>query len=81
MPGLAAALATAGILTEHSADDAYDRYRRTADPAEIRRHYDAARSRDRWAAAFWVGAEVSIAAAILSWILPDPETAGEGGSR
>lgn len=81
MPGAAVAFAAAGIMVERSADSAYDRYRRTGDPDAIRRHYDDATARDRWAAALWVGAEASIAAAILAWLLPDGEEPSEEWSR
>lgn len=79
MPGVAVVLAAAGILAERSADSAYERYRQTADPAAIRKHYDDAVARDRWAAALWIGAEASIAAAVAAWLFPDGDEAGDEG--
>ncbi|MBD3162327.1 MAG: hypothetical protein GF346_08290 [Candidatus Eisenbacteria bacterium] len=81
LPGVAAALLAGGILVEDSADRAYDRYRHSVDPEEIERHYDAARTRDNWAAALWVGAEVSLASAVLAWILPEQRGGGAQGRK
>jgi hypothetical protein len=72
LPGVAVALGVGGLLAEESADQAYDRYLRAVDGAEIERRYDEARRRDAWAAAFWIGAEVSLAAALIAWIFPEP---------
>jgi len=74
MPALAVAMAAGGLVLENESDRAYSRYLRTADPAEITKHYDEAKRRDGWATTLWVGAEVSLATAVIAWILP------EGGS-
>jgi hypothetical protein len=71
LPGLAVALGAGGLLAEENADRAYERYLRSIDPDAIETHYDTARSRDAWAGALWIGAEVSLATAILAWILPE----------
>lgn len=83
MPGIAAALAVMGGLSEGAADRSFERYRKTGDPELIRRDYDEARRKDRLAVVFWAGAEVSLVSAIFSWIWPDqPEPAvRDGGPR
>ena len=71
LPGVAAALLAGGVLVEDSADRAFERYRHSADPEQIEKHYSAARSRDAWAAALWIGAEVALAGTVLAWIWPE----------
>lgn len=84
LPVFAAACIGAGALIERGADRAYDRYRRSADPQEIRRNYDAAHVRDSWSTVLWTAGETSLAASILSWIIPDRDrqhAEGEGAKR
>lgn len=76
LPGVAVALGVGGLLTEDGADRAYERYQRSVDPTEIEKHYDDARSRDAWAAALWIGAEVSLATALVAWIFPEKNKGG-----
>jgi hypothetical protein len=81
LPGLAAGLATSGILVKDAADRSYDRYRKTADPGEIRRLYDESRRRDTIAAILWTGAEACILTSVIAWILPDRSPPRPGEDR
>jgi hypothetical protein len=79
LPGFAALCIGSGALIERSADHAYDRYLRSGDLREMRRNYDSARRRDTWSTLLWTTGEVSLAASILSWLLPDHDRLREGG--
>ena len=70
MPVIALTMAAGGLIAEDQADRAYKQYLRAVDPDKIRDRYDQTRRRDRWAAAFWIAAEVSAASAVIAWILP-----------
>ncbi len=70
-PGLAVGLAASGTLVKDAADRSYDRYRRSADPAEIRRLFDESQRRDTIATSLWMGAEACIITSVIAWILPD----------
>jgi len=71
LPGFAALCIGTGAVIEKSADRAYDRYQRSADPQVIQRNYDAAHLRDSWSTVLWTAGEISLATSILSWIIPD----------
>lgn len=77
-PILAGALAAGAKLAENAADRSYRRYLRTADPSLVEKYYDETRRRDALATCLWVGAEASLASALLAWIWPDRDD-GVGG--
>lgn len=79
-PVLACGLAVGATAAERAADRSYEKYRSSADPARIEKYYNEARDRDALSTGLWVGAEISLATMILSWIFPDgPETAPGAG--
>jgi hypothetical protein len=77
MPLLAVGFAISGLLMEDAADRSYDRYLGSVDPDRLSHFYDEARRRDAWAAACWIGAEISLVSAVVAWVLPERRAPGE----
>jgi hypothetical protein len=71
MPLLAIGFGVGGLLVEDAADRSYDRYLHTVDPERLERFYDQAHTRDAWAAACWISAEVSLVSAVVAWVFPE----------
>jgi hypothetical protein len=68
--GLCAVSAGAAVWLKEEADEAYERYERSAIPDDMRAHLDDARRYDRYSTAAWLTAETSFLAAV--WILARP---------
>jgi len=62
-------MAAASVICSREAERSYERYARSATPNEIDDLYRRAALLDRWASGFWAGFQVSVASAVVIWVL------------
>ncbi len=71
--------ATAAVVFKKQADDAFDEYRTTGDPEEMRDLFDRAESLDSWSVASWIVSEVALGV-LLYRLLHEEESERKVGS-